>query len=124
MAVSVTKISTIAGLVPLLLAMAASAPAKFDELFHPNWASDHFLYEGEILKLKLDYYSGTRTALIPSKPLFLNLTRAQTCFLFPFRSRVRFEEQVYVRESHHSDQTGGGRLSRDRNRLLRELTND
>ena len=32
--------------------------AKFDELFQPSWAMDHFAYEGELLKLKLDKYSG------------------------------------------------------------------
>ncbi|KAG5233524.1 Xyloglucan endotransglucosylase/hydrolase protein [Salix suchowensis] len=32
--------------------------AKFDELFQPSWAQDHFAYEGELLKLKLDSYSG------------------------------------------------------------------
>ena len=33
--------------------------AKFDELFHPAWALDHFIYEGDLIKLKLDNYSGT-----------------------------------------------------------------
>ncbi|GAB2274857.1 Xyloglucan endotransglucosylase protein 6 [Dionaea muscipula] len=32
--------------------------AKFDELFTPSWALDHFIYEGDLLKLKLDNYSG------------------------------------------------------------------
>lgn len=32
--------------------------AKFDELFQSNWALDHITYEGEVLKLKLDNYSG------------------------------------------------------------------
>lgn len=32
--------------------------AKFDELFQPSWAQDHFAYEGELLRLKLDSYSG------------------------------------------------------------------
>lgn len=32
--------------------------SKFDELFVPYWASDHFTYEGEIVKMKLDNYSG------------------------------------------------------------------
>ncbi|XAR68068.1 Xyloglucan:xyloglucosyl transferase [Bertholletia excelsa] len=31
---------------------------KFDELFQPSWAQDHFIYEGELLKMKLDNYSG------------------------------------------------------------------
>ncbi|ERN18435.1 hypothetical protein AMTR_s00453p00010790 [Amborella trichopoda] len=32
--------------------------ATFDELFEPSWAQDHFMYEGETLKLKLDNSSG------------------------------------------------------------------
>ncbi|PSS05782.1 Xyloglucan endotransglucosylase/hydrolase protein [Actinidia chinensis var. chinensis] len=32
--------------------------SRFDELFHPSWALDHFSYEGEALKMKLDHYSG------------------------------------------------------------------
>ncbi len=37
---------------------SASSSSKFTELFQPSWAYDHFLYEGELLKLKLDNYSG------------------------------------------------------------------
>ncbi|KAM7269898.1 hypothetical protein ACFE04_029112 [Oxalis oulophora] len=32
--------------------------AKFDELYQPSWALDHITNEGELLKLKLDKYSG------------------------------------------------------------------
>ncbi|KAI8009016.1 Xyloglucan endotransglucosylase/hydrolase protein 9 [Camellia lanceoleosa] len=32
--------------------------SRFDELFQPRWAMDHFTYEGELLKMKLDNYSG------------------------------------------------------------------
>lgn len=31
---------------------------NFDELFQPSWAMDHVMFEGELLKLKLDNYSG------------------------------------------------------------------
>ncbi|CAI9090341.1 OLC1v1025092C1 [Oldenlandia corymbosa var. corymbosa] len=38
--------------------MVQSTP-KFDELFQPTFASDHFIYEGDdVLKMKLDYTSG------------------------------------------------------------------
>ncbi|WVY99458.1 hypothetical protein V8G54_025528 [Vigna mungo] len=40
----------------LFLGLAASV--KFDELFQPSWSMDHFIHEGELLKLKLDNYSG------------------------------------------------------------------
>lgn len=36
-----------------------SSAARFDELFQPSWATDHFIYEGELLKMKLDNFSGT-----------------------------------------------------------------
>ncbi|KAE8687769.1 Xyloglucan endotransglucosylase/hydrolase protein A [Hibiscus syriacus] len=41
-----------------LTLLGLGSSAKFDELFQPAWANDHFLYEGDLLKLKLDNYSG------------------------------------------------------------------
>ncbi|MQL97726.1 hypothetical protein Taro_030417 [Colocasia esculenta] len=41
----------------LLLASPASC-AGFDELFQPSWAADHVLYDGELVQLKLDNYTG------------------------------------------------------------------
>lgn len=41
-----------------VVGVAVAASAKFDELFQPSWAFDHFLHEGDLLKLKLDNYSG------------------------------------------------------------------
>lgn len=41
-----------------LLLVGLTASSKFDELFQPGWAMDHFIHEGELLKLKLDNYSG------------------------------------------------------------------
>ncbi|GER53253.1 xyloglucan endotransglucosylase/hydrolase protein [Striga asiatica] len=32
--------------------------SRFDELFQPGWATDHLTYEGEVLRMKLDNYSG------------------------------------------------------------------
>ncbi|WOK96443.1 xyloglucan endotransglucosylase/hydrolase protein 9 [Canna indica] len=32
--------------------------SKFDDLVQPSWATDHIIYEGELLKLKLDNSSG------------------------------------------------------------------
>lgn len=43
----------------LTLLVGLVSSAKFDELFQPYWASDHFTYEGELLHMKLDNYSGT-----------------------------------------------------------------
>lgn len=44
------------GLVMLMSSGVNSS--KFDELFEPGWAMDHFVYEGETLKMKLDNFSG------------------------------------------------------------------
>lgn len=44
------------GLVMLMGSGVSSS--KFDELFEPGWAMDHFVYEGETLKMKLDNFSG------------------------------------------------------------------
>jgi len=42
----------------LMLSVSLSTSSKFDELFQPSWAFDHFLHEGDLLKLKLDNSSG------------------------------------------------------------------
>lgn len=41
-----------------LLLVGLASSSKFDELFQPSWALDHFSYEGDSLKLKLDNFSG------------------------------------------------------------------
>ncbi|KAG7010713.1 Xyloglucan endotransglucosylase/hydrolase protein 9 [Cucurbita argyrosperma subsp. argyrosperma] len=39
--------------------MAGSIESRnFHDLFQPSWAFDHFIYEGELLKLRLDNSSG------------------------------------------------------------------
>lgn len=59
--------SLMAALVVLFVGLVALvgsvSSAKFDELFQPSWAMDHFVYEGELLKLKLDNSSGTFTTI-------------------------------------------------------------
>lgn len=44
--------------VGLVMAVGTASSAKFEELFQPGWAADHHVREGDVLKLKLDYYSG------------------------------------------------------------------
>lgn len=45
--------------VSLMVGSVSSARvSKFDDLFQPSWAMDHFVYEGDLLKMKLDNYSG------------------------------------------------------------------
>lgn len=63
MAISLTgnNMSAFLGLFVGLALVGLASSAKFDELFQPSWALDHFTYEGELLKLKLDNYSGKLT---------------------------------------------------------------
>ncbi|XP_058091428.1 xyloglucan endotransglucosylase protein 6 [Magnolia sinica] len=42
----------------LVFVAALGSSSSFDELFEPSWALDHVMYEGELLKLKLDNFSG------------------------------------------------------------------
>ncbi|CAK9161379.1 unnamed protein product [Ilex paraguariensis] len=44
--------------VGLVLFVGSVSSSKFDQLFQPRWAQDHFAYEGELLKMKLDNFSG------------------------------------------------------------------
>ncbi|MDG2865928.1 family 16 glycosylhydrolase, partial [Vibrio parahaemolyticus] len=49
------------GLTLLLVGVAnamANSSNKFDQLFQPSWAFDHFIHERDLLKLKLDKFSG------------------------------------------------------------------
>lgn len=57
MAVSVTLFLVV---FVALVSLGLVSSAKFEELFQPSWAMDHFMYEGELLKLKLDNFSGKR----------------------------------------------------------------
>ncbi|KAM7489711.1 hypothetical protein LguiB_027195 [Lonicera macranthoides] len=42
----------------IVLLVGSASSARFDQLFQPTWAMDHFAYEGDTLKMKLDNYSG------------------------------------------------------------------
>jgi hypothetical protein len=41
---------------------AGAAPSKFDGVVQPSWANDHVVYEGDLLKLRLDTSSGNISA--------------------------------------------------------------
>lgn len=58
MAASPLKMDVLVGLFMSLAIVGSVCSAKFDEFFQPSWALDHFIYEGELLKLKLDNFSG------------------------------------------------------------------
>ncbi|KAL8167565.1 hypothetical protein V2J09_009064 [Rumex salicifolius] len=46
------------GVVLAMGSVESSSSSKFTELFQPSWANDHFIYQGDLLKLKLDNFSG------------------------------------------------------------------
>lgn len=58
MAGSVSLLLGVIFWVALVWVGSVSSSSKFDELFQPGWALDHFVYEGDTLKMKLDNYSG------------------------------------------------------------------
>lgn len=48
----------------LLLSLSVSSvtsTSKFDELFQPYWAADHFSFDGDAVNMKLDNFSGNYT---------------------------------------------------------------
>ncbi|GKD78399.1 xyloglucan endotransglucosylase/hydrolase protein 9-like protein [Tanacetum coccineum] len=42
----------------LCVSACANASPKFDKLFQPYWAADHFTFDGDAVNMKLDNYSG------------------------------------------------------------------
>ncbi|GLJ32853.1 hypothetical protein SUGI_0661800 [Cryptomeria japonica] len=44
--------------VVLMVGLEGSHCAEFSDFFYPSWAEDHVMYEGQMLKLKLDNTSG------------------------------------------------------------------
>lgn len=93
------------------LVMSSSSTSRFDEFFQPSWALDHFLYEGEVLRMKLDTNSGINYFIL-SDHQFINL-EALLWWLYVVgicRCWFRIEEQIHVWESHRSDQACRGWL--------------
>ncbi|CAI9280143.1 unnamed protein product [Lactuca saligna] len=41
-----------------VLCVSVSSAARFNELFHPYWAPDHFTVDGQTVNMKLDKFSG------------------------------------------------------------------
>ncbi|KAJ9562855.1 hypothetical protein OSB04_008015 [Centaurea solstitialis] len=41
-----------------VVSVCVCSAARFDELFHPYWASDHFNFQGQTVNMKLDKFSG------------------------------------------------------------------
>ncbi|KAH6834178.1 xyloglucan endotransglucosylase/hydrolase 9 [Perilla frutescens var. hirtella] len=52
------KWCVVVGIVAAFAVMGCVSSSRFEELFQPDWALDHFTYEGELVKMKLDSYSG------------------------------------------------------------------
>ncbi|KAH6795978.1 hypothetical protein C2S51_036964 [Perilla frutescens var. frutescens] len=56
--IEMLKWCVVVGIVAAFAVMGCVRSSRFDELFQPDWALDHFTYEGELVKMKLDSYSG------------------------------------------------------------------
>jgi len=63
--------------VGLMLLVGVASTSNFDQLFQPSWAFDHFVHEGDLLKLKLDNYSGKNHRYFFS--VSLNILRLCLC---------------------------------------------
>jgi hypothetical protein len=48
----------VAAAVAALLGAGVAAATKFDDVVQPSWANDHVVYDGDLLKLRLDSSSG------------------------------------------------------------------
>ncbi|KAK4784785.1 hypothetical protein SAY86_019153 [Trapa natans] len=62
-AMAVSTMGAVFGLFVGLVVAGSVSSTKFEELFQPSWAADHHVHEGDVLKLKLDYYSGKKWTL-------------------------------------------------------------
>lgn len=45
-------------MIGLMMVVTPVSSKKFDELFQARWALDHFVYQGDTLRMKLDKLSG------------------------------------------------------------------
>lgn len=57
-AAAVSAVLVVAAAVAALLGAGVAAATKFDDVVQPSWANDHMVYDGDLLKLRLDANSG------------------------------------------------------------------
>lgn len=62
-----SKWAVIFGILAAFPVVGCANSSRFDELFQPIWALDHFAYEGELVEMKLDSYSGNKRRNIKKK---------------------------------------------------------
>lgn len=85
--------------------VGCESSSRFDELFKPSWAFDHFTYDGEAINMKLDNHSGTwflacRLIILHANVVEISLFCLMFfCHVLKCRSWVFIEEQVFVWES-------------------------
>lgn len=53
------SLAVVVVVVAVVCAAGVAAAGKFDDVVEPSWANDHVVYEGDLLKLRLDSSSGT-----------------------------------------------------------------
>ncbi|BAS91172.1 Os04g0631200 [Oryza sativa Japonica Group] len=52
------SLAVVVVVVAVVCAAGVAAAGKFDDVVEPSWANDHVVYEGDLLKLRLDSSSG------------------------------------------------------------------
>lgn len=82
MAVSLSTMNLILCMFVSFTLVGLVSSAKFDELFQPSWAFDHFVHEGELLKLKLDNYSGNWLSNTTKKKISHWITKSMNFYIF------------------------------------------
>jgi xyloglucan:xyloglucosyl transferase len=88
-----------AAVVAAVVCTVAAAASKFDGVVQPSWANDHVLYDGDLLKLRLDSSSGN----IQPRPCSFQATFVQ-------KDSSSFADALFL----HFGSTGGGFASKNR----------
>jgi hypothetical protein len=102
-----------------LLVAGVEAAARFDDVVQPSWANDHMVYDGDLLKLRLDPNSGSSHLLALVHRLVL--PACADCVSSVRRRRLRVQEQVPVWEGERRSEAGAGGLRWSGHRSLCEL---
>lgn len=77
----------------LMVGLGSAATARFDELFQPTSSADHLLFDGEVLRMKLDNYSGSD---LDVSLRFDDLPVFYTCFdLVPAKCQFRVHRRSF-----------------------------
>lgn len=89
-----SKWAVIFGILAAFPVVGCANSSRFDEHFQPIWALDHFTYEGELVKMKLDSYSGNKRRNIKRK------AKIMLCFSIHFCVCVCVLKHIDIKVSY------------------------